>query len=95
VPVAMLGLIITFRFLGWSPYKLDLLHIDIQGGEAALVREYLSLLFHMVAYVVVGTQSRQIMNDFLRAGSLLEVERPAILMIHEHRPDVPVDGVQG
>jgi hypothetical protein len=93
-----LPMISLAEVIGIHP-KLDLLHIDIQGGEAALIRDCLPLLSERVAYIVVGTHSRQIegqiMGDLLSAGWHLEVERPAILMIHEHRPVVTVDGVQG
>jgi hypothetical protein len=79
--------------------KLDLLHIDIQGGEADLVSACLPLLSEKVAYVVIGTHSRQIegrlIADMLAAGWALEIERPAIFTIHEGRPVVTVDGVQG
>jgi hypothetical protein len=84
--------------IGTRP-KLDLLHIDIQGGEAALIRDCLPLLCEKVAYIVIGTHSRQIegqiMTDLLGAGWCLEVERPAILNIDEFRPVIAVDGVQG
>jgi hypothetical protein len=79
--------------------KLDLLHIDIQGGEAALVRDCLPLLSEKVAYIVIGTHSRQIegqiIADMLAAGWTLEIERPAIFAIQSGQPVVTVDGVQG
>jgi len=79
--------------------RLDLLHIDIQGGEADLVRDCLPLLCEKVAYIVIGTHSREIegrlLSDLLAAGWCLEIERPAILAIHEGHPLVTVDGVQG
>jgi len=78
--------------------KIDLLHIDIQGGEADLISACLSLLSEKVAYIVIGTHSRQIegrlFDLLLQAGWWLEIERPAILSLTGH-PVVTVDGVQG
>ncbi|HZH28073.1 MAG TPA: hypothetical protein VEY95_12905 [Azospirillaceae bacterium] len=79
--------------------RLDLLHVDIQGGEADLVDECLETLCGRVAYMVIGTHSRQIegriMDTLLKAGWRLEIERPAILTLSDKGPDVVVDGVQG
>ncbi len=79
--------------------RIDLLHIDIQGGEADLVDACLPLLSEKVAYMLIGTHSRQIegrlFGALLSAGWLLEMERPAILQITEGIPQVTVDGVQG
>lgn len=79
--------------------RIDLLHVDIQGGESALIHDSLELLTAKVAYVVIGTHSRQIegaiMQDMLDAGWRLEIERPAILLIRDGGPVVTVDGVQG
>lgn len=79
--------------------RIDLLHIDIQGGEAALIHDCLNLLSERVAFVVIGTHSRQIegdiMRDMLGAGWHLDVERPAIFTIENGTPVVTVDGVQG
>lgn len=84
--------------LGRRP-KLDLLHIDIQGGEVDVVSGALDFLRRKVAYMVIGTHSRQIegrlLDVLLGAGWMLEVERPALLEIREGRPVVAVDGVQG
>jgi FkbM family methyltransferase len=41
-----------------SDRRLDLLHIDIQGGEADLLRDAAEVLRERVAYVVVGTHTR-------------------------------------
>ncbi|MBR0668785.1 FkbM family methyltransferase [Roseomonas hellenica] len=80
-------------------HRIDLLHVDIQGGEADLVTGSLDTLNAKVAYLVVGTHSRQIegrlMETLLGAGWELEVERPAILAISNAVPTVRVDGVQG
>lgn len=79
--------------------RIDLLHVDIQGGEADLIAGSLAALCAKVAYLLVGTHSRQIegriMQILLDAGWVLEVERPAILIMHEPTPIVYVDGVQG
>jgi FkbM family methyltransferase len=79
--------------------RIDLLHIDIQGGEADLIRDSLAILNKKVAYMIIGTHSREIEGrifECLRAaGWLLEIERPAILSITNGIPQVQVDGVQG
>lgn len=79
--------------------RLDLLHIDIQGGEADLLDAARQLLRERVAYVVVGTHSRliegRIIETMLAGGWRLEIERPAILDLYPHGPTIGVDGVQG
>ena len=79
--------------------RIDLLHIDIQGGEADLIRDCVPLLNEKVAYIVVGTHSREIEGQILAtlraAGWALEIERPAILSLANGIPRVTVDGVQG
>ncbi|WP_216074149.1 hypothetical protein, partial [Acinetobacter baumannii] len=40
--------------------RIDLLHIDIQGGEADLIAACLPVLKERVAYILIGTHSRQI-----------------------------------
>lgn len=79
--------------------KIDLLHMDIQGGEADLVRQTLPLLSERVGYIVIGTHSRmlegQLMDTLLSAGWALEIERPAIFKVVGGRPQTTVDGVQG
>jgi hypothetical protein len=79
--------------------KLDLLHLDIQGGEADLVESCRSVLDQRVSYLVIGTHSREI-EGRLFAGLLgscwrLEIERPAILALTEDGWSTTVDGVQG
>jgi hypothetical protein len=81
---------------------LDLLHIDIQGGEADLIEQSLPVLARHVAYVVIGTHSRliegRIVEAMRGAGWRLEVERPAINMVTGSPAaisDVGIDGVQG
>ena len=81
-----------------SHTRIDLLHIDIQGGEADLVAGCLNALSEKVAYILVGTHSRQIegrlFDTLLQAGWRLEIERPAILSVGSNLT-VTVDGVQG
>jgi hypothetical protein len=77
---------------------LDLLHIDIQGGEADLVHQSLDLINKHVRYMFIGTHSREIEGrlfaDLIPAGWQLEIERPAILSLDDG-PRVVTDGVQG
>jgi FkbM family methyltransferase len=80
--------------------RIDLLHIDIQGGEVNVVSGSIKALQGKVAYLLIGTHSRQIegllIDLLMKAGWMLEVERPAIISIrpagHVH---LIVDGVQG
>jgi hypothetical protein len=78
--------------------RVDLLHVDIQGGEADLVAGSMTFLQEHVAYLVIGTHSRAIegrlFDVLLSASWQLEIERPAILCLGEF-PTVTVDGVQG
>ncbi len=78
--------------------QIDLLHIDIQGGEADFISGCVTELTRRVAYIVIGTHSRSIEGRLfellLGAGWVLEMERPAILALTP-APHVTVDGVQG
>jgi hypothetical protein len=89
---------ITLEELLGDRERLDLVHVDIQGGEADLVESSHEVLDERVAYLVVGTHSREIEGRLFTAllGDRwqLEVERPAILALGE-RPATTVDGVQG
>ncbi len=83
-----------------APYgRIDLLHIDIQGGEADLVEACLDVLSVKFAYVLIGTHSRQIegrlFDIMIGAGWELDMERPAFLDINHPAPQITVDGVQG
>lgn len=78
--------------------RIDLLHIDIQGGELDLIHKALETITRSVAYMMIGTHSRRIEGLLLellpQVGWVLEIERPAVINIH--RPfEVIVDGVQG
>lgn len=79
--------------------RADLLHIDIQGGEADLVEAAIDAISASVAYLLIGTHSRQIEGrlfaTMLAAGWRLEIERSAIFTTQGHLPIVAVDGVQG
>lgn len=78
--------------------RIDLLHIDIQGGEADLVEGCLDVLNEKFASLLIGSHSREIegrlFDMLLRAGWALEVERPAILGLSPNGPQVTIDGVQ-
>lgn len=77
--------------------RVDFLHVDIQGGEATLIPAAIELLSSKVAYLFIGTHSREIEGKMyacmLRAGWVLEIERPAIMAPGPH-PTIVVDGVQ-
>jgi hypothetical protein len=79
--------------------RIDLLHMDIQGGEADLVRDCMPTLNEKVSYLVIGTHSRAIegrlMTELLNAGWLLEVERACDFIISAAGPETTIDGVQG
>jgi hypothetical protein len=78
--------------------RIDLLHVDIQGGEERLITQSMPFLSGRVSYVLIGTHSRQIegilFDCLLKAGWVLEIERPALLNL-DQEPLVTVDGVQG
>ncbi|WP_185983817.1 class I SAM-dependent methyltransferase [Aureimonas mangrovi] len=77
---------------------IDLLHIDIQGGEADFIKSNFDDIKRYVRRVLIGTHSRVIEGDLLeymiRSGWLLEIERPAIFDISDGVPVIRVDGVQ-
>jgi FkbM family methyltransferase len=83
-----------------APHKrIDLLHVDIQGGEADLVAGSLATLQEKVHYLVIGTHSRvlegRLFDTLLGAGWKLEIERPGLLYLNDASPVMHVDGVQG
>jgi FkbM family methyltransferase len=59
----------------------DLVHIDVQGGEAELCRAAVELLGERVRWLVIGTHSRVIEGELVAllhaAGWQLENEKPA------------------
>ena len=79
--------------------RIDLLHVDIQGGETALVRENVALLGEKVAYAFIATHSRMIDGEIVQclsdAGWELEMERPCVCTIHDGRLVNVIDGAQG
>ena len=78
---------------------LDLLHIDIQGGELPYIRENIDGLSRSVKRIVIGTHSRQIegslMEILIADGWQLEIERPAIINVKFASPKTITDGIQG
>lgn len=79
--------------------RIDLLHIDIQGGETDLVAAALPLLRERVGYLVIGTHTREIEGRLFAllqdANWQLEIERPATFDLLSGKPVILVDGVQG
>ena len=78
---------------------LDLLHIDIQGGEAVYVAGCLEDMDNYVRRTLIDTHSRviegTIMKTMFDAGWMLEMERPAIFSLEDPaQPTMRVDGVQ-
>ncbi len=77
---------------------IDLLHIDIQGGETSYVAGNAEAMSRLVKRVLIGTHSREIEGalfaHFLAQGWLLEMERPAVAPPRAGRPHIQVDGVQ-
>jgi GT2 family glycosyltransferase/glycosyltransferase involved in cell wall biosynthesis len=83
-----------------DPYqRIDLLHVDVQGGEVDLISGCLPVLQDKVAYLFVGSHSRQIegmlFEVLLAAGWRLEIERPGFLKLDGACPYMWVDGAQG
>lgn len=78
---------------------VDLLHIDIQGGEAEFVRANLSHMTQTVRRVFIGTHSRQIEAELMRLmeqeGWELEIERPCVFTLERGSQTLTSDGVQG
>ena len=92
--------IVTINDLLPNGQIADLLHLDIQGGEADFISGCISDLSEKVAYMVIGTHSREIegrlFSTMLHHGWVLEIERPMILKFEEDgRPASGIDGVQG
>lgn len=78
---------------------IDLLHIDIQGGESAFVRDNIDQIERTVRRMLIGTHSRviegEIMHLLIERGWSLEIERPCIFVLESGIPQIKVDGVQG
>lgn len=79
--------------------RVDLLHIDVQGGESDLIKASLPLLHSKVAYIVVGTHGRRIEGEIIAAlegdGWVLEIEEPCTLPKPLTSGLRYIDGVQG
>ena len=80
--------------------RIDLLHVDIQGGEGELLRNSIDVLNRKVGYIVVGTHSRMIDGEIIGllqadGGWRLEIERPTLFTIHDGEFVTRIDGVQG
>jgi FkbM family methyltransferase len=62
--------------------RWDLVHVDVQGGEVPLCEAGLALLNERAHWLIIGTHSRlidgQLVSMFVRAGWVLENEKPAI-----------------
>lgn len=90
---------ITLSDVAGDCKRVDLLHIDIQGGEGDFVDGCLPVMNDKVARVLIGTHSRELegrlIDSLAKADWMLEIERPAIVTVGGHRPTVTVDGVQG
>lgn len=92
--------ILTLEAISGDGQPIDLVHLDIQGGEASFIESCINDLDRLVAYVVIGTHSReiegQIIAIMLNHGWMLEVERPAIFGFNPGgKLETHVDGVQG
>ena len=78
---------------------IDLLHLDIQGGERNLIENSLTTLSEKVAYMFVATHSRRneksIKSVLRNQHWKLEIERPAIYKMRITGPRLKIDGVQG
>ncbi|WP_333834392.1 class I SAM-dependent methyltransferase [Rubrimonas sp.] len=92
--------VVTLSALLGEHGPVDLVHIDIQGGETDLVAGSLDALGRLCRYLVIGTHSRTIDGDLLRllggAGWTLEFEKPATIAIDPAGGTATLlDGTQG
>ena len=94
----ILPMVSLYEIFG-SKQRIDLLHIDIQGGEVDLVAGSIDYLMRHVAYLVIGTHSRiiegKLIDILIKRGWILEIERPAIFGIYGNKLQTKIDGVQG
>ncbi len=78
---------------------IDLLHVDIQGGETDFVKANFIDIDRHVRRMLVGTHSRIIEGDLMRflleSGWTIEMDRPCIFGLVDGQPQIQVDGVQG
>jgi FkbM family methyltransferase len=80
--------------------EIDLLHIDIQGGEVDFIKESLDVINKYIKYIVVGTHSRsidgKIIDILLKTDCWeLEIERQCLFSIDDGILNTRIDGVQG
>jgi hypothetical protein len=79
--------------------NINLLHIDIQGGETDFVRASFTEINTYVHRMLIGTHSRAIEGDLQRfmldKGWLLEMDRGVLVEIIDGKPETRVDGIQG
>jgi FkbM family methyltransferase len=77
---------------------VDLLHVDIQGGEADAIDAAIDSMSRKVRYLVIGTHSREIEGRLIsvlsQSGWNLEIEKPCQFDIGD-RLLIRIDGVQG
>jgi FkbM family methyltransferase len=92
VPVYSLNLLLN------EISNVDLLHVDIQGGEETLFDGQEVLLNDKIKNIIIGTHSRKIegklFDYFQHLGWSLEAERPLIGSIENEGLRTVVDGVQ-
>ena len=78
--------------------RIDLLHVDIQGGEETLFINNENLLNKKVKSILIGTHTREIEGNLFKyfddLGWSLLAERPLIGSIEKGRLKTDVDGVQ-
>jgi hypothetical protein len=82
--------------------EVDLLHMDVQGSELALVQANLDLIARQVKAMMIGTHSRTIEGGLIdllyRNGWQLELEKPCRVEWKvrgpSHEPVTQVDGCQ-
>ncbi len=79
--------------------NLDLLHIDIQGGETALLEACIETCNEHVRFVLVGTHGRVVEGRLETLmydnGWVLEMDRASISSLEDGVQLLRVDGVQG
>lgn len=76
----------------------DLLHVDIQGGEADAIEASIGPISQKVRYLVIGTHSREIEGRLITVlsqnGWILELEKPCLFDVGV-RLSLRADGTQG
>jgi FkbM family methyltransferase len=79
-------------------YRVDLVHIDIQGHEVAVVTAARAVLGEKVKRLVIGTHGRsieeQLLNELAANGWVLEAEEPCLYRQTEAGMQLLLDGCQ-